>query len=199
MAMVRGIDVSAFQKTISWKAIKDAGLEFGFIKATEGTFYTNKHYERQRKSARRQGIPVGAYHFAHPDFDDGPDDEAEHFLEVAQPQRGDLLPVLDLERARQLPDGDRPVGEPLAAPGREEHRSAADPLHVLRLRGEPGRPRATAHPLSALACQLRQERRHGPPGLARRRRGRPSRCTSTRRRTDRRLRGSARPQPDDEG
>ena len=48
MAMVRGIDVSAFQKTISWKAIKDAGLEFGFIKATEGTFYTNKHYERQR-------------------------------------------------------------------------------------------------------------------------------------------------------
>ena len=103
MAMVRGIDVSAFQKTISWKAIKDAGLEFGFIKATEGTGYTNKHYERHRKAARKQGIPVGAYHFARPDFDEGPDEQAEHFLEVAQPQKGDLLPVLDLERPGNSP------------------------------------------------------------------------------------------------
>jgi lysozyme len=96
--MVIGIDVSAFQKSISWKAIAAAGIEFGFIKATEGTTYVSGSYEPHRKAARRRGIPVGAYHFAHPDFDDGPEAEADHFLDVAAPREGDLLPVLDLER-----------------------------------------------------------------------------------------------------
>lgn len=96
-AIVLGIDISGWQKTISWKAIKEAGVEFGFIKATEGTGYVNSSYERHRKAARRQGIPVGAYHFARPDSDDGPVAEAEHFLEVATPREADLLPVLDFE------------------------------------------------------------------------------------------------------
>ena len=95
--MVLGIDVSGWQRTISWKAIKEAGVEFGFVKATEGTGYANPTYERHCKGARRHGIPVGAYHFARPDADDGPIAEADHFLEVAAPQAGDLLPVLDFE------------------------------------------------------------------------------------------------------
>jgi lysozyme len=94
---VLGIDVSGWQKTISWKAIAGAGVEFGFIKATEGTGYANSVYEKHRKAAKRLGIPVGAYHFARPDADDGPVAEADWFLEVARPGAGDLLPVLDLE------------------------------------------------------------------------------------------------------
>jgi lysozyme len=96
--MVVGIDVSAWQRSISWKAIEEAGVEFGWIKATEGTAYASPTYERHRSAARRQGIPVGAYHFARPDADDGPLAEADFFLEVAEPDRGDLLPVLDFER-----------------------------------------------------------------------------------------------------
>jgi lysozyme len=95
--MVKGIDVSGWQPTISWKAIRRAGVEFGFIKATEGTGYVNPTYERHRVGARRHGIPVGAYHFARPDAGDGPRAEADHFLEVAEPGEGDLLPVLDFE------------------------------------------------------------------------------------------------------
>jgi lysozyme len=95
--MVLGIDVSAYQRSISWKAIKEAGVEFGFVKATEGTGYVNSSYERHRKAARRHGIPVGAYHFARPDADEGPLAEADFFLEVAAPEAGDLLPVLDFE------------------------------------------------------------------------------------------------------
>jgi lysozyme len=97
--MVLGIDVSAWQRSISWKAIKEAGVEFGWIKATEGTGYVSPTYERHRQAARRHGIPVGAYHFARPDADDGPLAEADFFLEVAAPEPGDLLPVLDFEHA----------------------------------------------------------------------------------------------------
>ena len=95
--MVLGVDVSAYQRSISWKAIKNAGVEFGFVKATEGTGYVNPTYERHREGARRHGIPIGAYHFARPDADDGPLAEADFFLDVAAPQTGDLLPVLDFE------------------------------------------------------------------------------------------------------
>jgi lysozyme len=94
---VLGIDVSGWQKTISWKAIADARVEFGFIKATQGTDYVNSAYEKHRKAARRLGIPVGAYHFAEPHEDAGPSAEADFFLEVAAPREGELLPVLDLE------------------------------------------------------------------------------------------------------
>jgi GH25 family lysozyme M1 (1,4-beta-N-acetylmuramidase) len=97
--MVLGIDVSAYQRSISWKAIKAAGIEFGFVKATEGTGYVNSTYKTHRRGARRNEIPIGAYHFARPDSDDGPLAEADHFLEVAAPREGDLLPVLDFERA----------------------------------------------------------------------------------------------------
>jgi GH25 family lysozyme M1 (1,4-beta-N-acetylmuramidase) len=95
--MILGIDVSAWQRSISWKAVKDARVEFAFVKATEGTGYVNPTYERDRVAARRQGVSVGAYHFARPDADDGPLAEADHFLEVAAPEPGDLLPVLDFE------------------------------------------------------------------------------------------------------
>lgn len=92
-----GIDISGWQKTISWKAIADAGVEFGFIKATQGTDYVNSAYERHRKAARRLGIPVGAYHYAEPYEEAGPIAEADFFLEMAAPRAGELLPVLDLE------------------------------------------------------------------------------------------------------
>jgi hypothetical protein len=95
--MVLGIDVSGWQRTISWKAVKKAGVEFGFVKATEGAGYVNPTFERHCEGARRHGITVGAYHFARPDSDDGPIAEADHFLEVAAPRAGDLLPVLDFE------------------------------------------------------------------------------------------------------
>ena len=101
--MVLGIDVSAYQRSISWKAVKEAGVEYGFVKATEGTGYVNPTYERHRNAARRHGIPVGAYHFARPDSDDGPLAEADFFLEVAAPGQGDLLPVLDFELAGMGP------------------------------------------------------------------------------------------------
>lgn len=106
MPTVTGIDVSSFQQAISWKAIKDAGVTFGWAKATEGQTFADSAYEAHRKGARKAEIPLGAYHFARPDTDVGKEDpvfEADHFLEVADPQEGDLLPVLDLEHAGLSP------------------------------------------------------------------------------------------------
>jgi lysozyme len=98
--MIKGLDVSAHQRGISWDAVKRAGIDFAFVKATEGVGFVDSVFERHRAEARRVGIPVGAYHFARPDTNVSERDpvaEADHFLDVVEPREGDLLPVLDLE------------------------------------------------------------------------------------------------------
>jgi GH25 family lysozyme M1 (1,4-beta-N-acetylmuramidase) len=98
--MIKGIDVSGHQRSISWRAVKRAGVAFAFIKATEGVGFVDSAFERHRTDARRAGVPVGAYHFARPDTNISAQDpiaEADHFIDVAEPAEGDLLPVLDLE------------------------------------------------------------------------------------------------------
>jgi lysozyme len=98
--MVKGLDVSGHQPSISWRAVKRAGIAFAFVKATEGVGFVDSSFEQHRSAARRAGVPVGAYHFARPDTHVSAQDpvaEADHFLDVAEPAEGDLLPVLDFE------------------------------------------------------------------------------------------------------
>ena len=98
-----GIDVSHWQGTIDWVRVADAGTTFAFMKATEDTWYVDPTYATNRAGARANGIRVGAYHFAQPD--PAPGDarkEARWFVRHAQPQAGDLLPVLDIETSGGL-------------------------------------------------------------------------------------------------
>ena len=100
----KGIDVSNHQGSkIDWPQVAAAGYGFSFLKASEGTTFTDATYALNRSGANIAGIPVGAYHFARPS---GTNDvtllasglaQADHFVDVAQLRGGDLPPVLDLE------------------------------------------------------------------------------------------------------
>jgi len=68
---VRGIDVSAAQGAVNWGAVRRAGARFAYIKATEGTYYTNPDFSQQYGGAFRAGIIRGAYAFAIPNFSSG--------------------------------------------------------------------------------------------------------------------------------
>ena len=69
---------------------------FIFIKATEGTDFTDKNFKKNWTSAYGSGIRRGAYHFFRPSSD--PVRQAEHFLKtVGTLAHGDLPPVLDIE------------------------------------------------------------------------------------------------------
>lgn len=70
------------------------GLDFVFVKATEGTGYVNPRHAAQVAHARGSALVVGHYHYPH--MANGPEAEADRFLAVANPQPGDLL-VLDWE------------------------------------------------------------------------------------------------------
>ena len=103
-----GIDVSHYQGQIDWLSVATAGVNFAFVKATEGTTITDVTYPLNREGANGVGVRIGAYHFARPA---GTTDaaiaasaiaQADDFVGFAQPAAGDLLPALDMEETGGL-------------------------------------------------------------------------------------------------
>jgi lysozyme len=90
-----GIDVSHWQGTIDWGAARADGVEFAFIKATEGGDYTDPRFAANWAGARQAGVVRGAYHFFRPQTDAMA--QAAHFLRTVTLAPGDLPPVLDVE------------------------------------------------------------------------------------------------------
>ncbi|KAN0088838.1 glycoside hydrolase family 25 protein [Tylopilus felleus] len=95
----QGIDVSDWQPTINWTAVVDNGIQFVYIKATEGTTYISPTFSDQDSGATDVGLLRGAYHFAHPDSTSGAA-QAMYFVENGggwSPDGITLPGVLDIE------------------------------------------------------------------------------------------------------
>ena len=96
------IDVSNNNGSVDWKQVAAAGIKGAYCKASEGTGFTDSHYALNRSGCAAHSLHFGAYHFARPD-QSSPSAEADHFLSVAQPKHGDLLPCLDFETSPMSP------------------------------------------------------------------------------------------------
>ena len=70
-ATTAGIDVSHHQGGIGWSAVRSAGTQFVYIKATEGVSFTDPRFDANYIAATRAGVVRGAYHFALPDRSSG--------------------------------------------------------------------------------------------------------------------------------
>lgn len=92
---LRGVDVSHYQGEIDWQQIREQGVDFAFIKVTEGSSYVDERYEENRENAREAGLYIGAYHFF--SFDSPAASQAEHFIATAGDLSGALPPVVDIE------------------------------------------------------------------------------------------------------
>ncbi|MBS1762224.1 MAG: glycoside hydrolase family 25 protein [Bacteroidetes bacterium] len=97
---IHGIDVSRYQKGISWDMVsimEDEGVKIGFafLKATEGiSIYDPRHYYNY-KNAKMHGLTCGAYHYFKPNIDGKL--QADFFYNNVNLEAGDLPPVLDVE------------------------------------------------------------------------------------------------------
>ena len=98
-APLRGIDASHHQGPIDWRRVAGAGIEFAYLKATEGTGFTDPRFAEHRAAATRQGVRVGGYHYFQLCSDGA--QQAEHFVRVLGDNggRGGLAPAVDLELA----------------------------------------------------------------------------------------------------
>ncbi|KAG8943108.1 hypothetical protein FRC04_003188 [Tulasnella sp. 424] len=75
-AQPEGVDVASWQGNVNWASL---GVSFAYIKATEGTGYTNPYFTSQYNGAYNAGLIRGAYHFARPDVSSGAT-QANYFL-----------------------------------------------------------------------------------------------------------------------
>lgn len=92
---VRGIDVARFQSYVDWPNARAAGVEFAFIKATEGGDLKDPKFADHWRGAARAGIARGAYHFYY--FCTPPEVQARFFIRNVPRTAGSLPPVLDME------------------------------------------------------------------------------------------------------
>ncbi len=92
---VTGIDISNYSGDVDWKAIKAQHIDFVFVKATEGSTYTDASFATNFQGAKAQHIPTGAYHFFR--FDKDGQEQADNFLATVSLTQLDFPPVLDVE------------------------------------------------------------------------------------------------------
>lgn len=93
--MTKIIDVSNNNGHVDFAAAKRAGAVGVYLKVTEGTGFVDQTYLERRKAARAAGLKVGGYHFAHPGNSGAA--EAAFFLKHLVYEKGDLVPMLDME------------------------------------------------------------------------------------------------------
>lgn len=92
---LEGIDISNHQGNIIWEDIDQNLVNFVFIKATEGTTFTDKSFSKNWEASKEAGFLRGAYHYFTITSDGKK--QAEHFINIVPKEKITLPPVIDIE------------------------------------------------------------------------------------------------------
>ena len=104
-----GFDVSEYQSDIDWEQtyhINEAfELSFVFIRSTAGKDKIDSRFKKNWKAAKKRQLIRGAYHYYRPN--ENSIEQAENFIKTVKLQKGDLPPVLDIEKLPKSQSIDR--------------------------------------------------------------------------------------------
>jgi lysozyme len=95
-----GFDVSEYQSEIDWEQTyhvdESFELSFVFIRATAGKNKTDIRFKENWKASKERQLIRGAYHYYRPN--ENSIEQAENFIKNVKLEKGDLPPVLDIEK-----------------------------------------------------------------------------------------------------
>lgn len=95
-----GIDVSEYQGNINWQKVKliDDVYEINFvlIRATAGNDRVDKQFAKNWENVKSKNRIRGAYHYYRPN--ENSLEQANFFIKTVKLKKGDLPPVLDIEK-----------------------------------------------------------------------------------------------------
>ena len=92
---VMGIDISAHNGVPDFDSLAAAGIDFVYLKASEGVAHRDPAFMRNYLAARRAGLAVGAYHFFR--FETDGTRQAANLIDAIGPCRLQLPLVIDVE------------------------------------------------------------------------------------------------------
>lgn len=93
---VRGIDISSHNGNIDFNKVAASGIEFAFIKATEGGDFKDKNFRANFNRAKSAGLKTGVYHFFR--FDRDGVEQAINLLKTVGSRKPELGIVIDVEK-----------------------------------------------------------------------------------------------------
>lgn len=95
-----GLDVSEYQGEIHWSYVDTLEnkypLDYVFIRATVGKDRKDLQFKRNWLGAKKNKMIRGAYHYYRPN--ENSIEQAELFIKTVTLQKGDLPPILDIEK-----------------------------------------------------------------------------------------------------
>jgi len=68
LLMILGLDVSHWEDQVDWGLLKSVGIEFVFIKASQGNYLRDPMLKSHVSGAADAGLLVGAYHWCDPNI-----------------------------------------------------------------------------------------------------------------------------------
>jgi lysozyme len=92
---IRGIDVSYHQDDVSWKQVRRAGVQFAFIRVSDGVTVSDPKFADNWKGARRAGVLRGVYQYFRPE--ESAIAQADLLIAAVRRDPGELPPVIDVE------------------------------------------------------------------------------------------------------
>jgi hypothetical protein len=92
--MIEGLDVSVDQGHMDWAVTKAKGIQYVWVRATEGASTVDPEYEANAVGAPAAGIAAGPYHYWNPSA--GPTEQADWFVKHAKQHRWSLAPMVNL-------------------------------------------------------------------------------------------------------
>ena len=100
-----GVDVSAFQHDIDWKAVKASGVDFAMLRlgyrgwGSKGTLVEDEYIQQNLQGTAEAGLPIGVYFFSQATTLDEVYDEIEFMLDILGDYQLEYPIVLDWEIA----------------------------------------------------------------------------------------------------
>lgn len=97
-----GIDVSHWQGDIDFQKVKEAGVEFAYIRAGRGDgigaeYVEDKKFEQNIRGFNEVGIPVGVYFYSNANSNEDAKKEAKWLIEKVKNHKVDLELIYDWE------------------------------------------------------------------------------------------------------
>lgn len=93
----KGIDVSKWQGSVDWQAVKDDGIEFAMLRAGYGQGNIDPQFERNASECTRLGIPFGVYWFSYAYTPEMARREAQFCVQAAAPYKLQYPAAFDFE------------------------------------------------------------------------------------------------------
>jgi lysozyme len=102
-----GVDVSNHQGQIDWDRVAGDGIEFAYVKASEGGDFVDQSFRENWRGAAAAGLDRGAYHFF--TLCRSGSEQARNFLRTVPSDPDALPPAVDLELAGNCSDRPDPA------------------------------------------------------------------------------------------